>query len=112
MTGTPQPPAPQAPTAAPAATPLAPHRGTMILVFGIIGLVCCIIFGIIAWVMGNKDLKEMAAGRMDPTGLGTTKAGKICGMISVILAVVGLIVWIILMALGIGTLTFSSSFGS
>jgi hypothetical protein len=38
--------------------------------------------------MANKDLKEMAAGRMDPTGRGTTQAGKICGIISVVLAIV------------------------
>ncbi|MHC4259487.1 MAG: CCC motif membrane protein [Planctomycetota bacterium] len=82
--------------------PLTPHRGTAILVLGIVGLVvglfgssCCAIFGIagcvcgiIAWVMANKDLKEMAAGRMDPTGRGTTQAGKICGIISVVLAIV------------------------
>jgi hypothetical protein len=38
--------------------------------------------------MANKDLKEMAAGTMDPTGRGTTQAGKICGIISVILGIV------------------------
>lgn len=80
---------------------LTPHRGTVILVLGIVGLVvgllgsCCGIFGIagcicgiIAWVMANKDLREMAAGTMDPTGRGTTQAGKICGIISVILGIV------------------------
>ena len=39
-----------------------PHRGTMILVFGILGLVICVIFGIVAWVMGNGDLKAMEHG--------------------------------------------------
>ena len=86
--------------------PLTPHRGTVILVLGIVGLVipllcsCCCgilsiagcICGIIAWVMANKDLKEMDAGTMDPTGRGTTQAGKICGIISVILAIVMFII--------------------
>ena len=86
--------------------PLRPHRGTAILVLGIIGLAvgllgsfCCGIFGIvgcicgiIAWVMANNDLKEMAAGTMDPTGRGLAQAGKICGLISVILAIVLLII--------------------
>jgi hypothetical protein len=86
--------------------PLTPHRGTAILVLGIVGLViglfgsiCCGIFGIagcicgiIAWVMANKDLKEMAAGRMDPSGRGMAQAGKICGIISVILAIVMFII--------------------
>lgn len=77
-----------------------PHRGVMILVFGILGLVCCMIFGIIAWVMGNGDLREMDAGRMDPSGRGLTQAGKICGMVSVALAVLGVVVWILMMIVG------------
>ena len=72
---------------------LKPHRGTMILVFGILGLVCCIIFAILAWVMGNNDLKEMDAGIMDPEGKGLTQAGKICGIIGVILQIIGFIIW-------------------
>ena len=51
---------------------LRPHRGGLILALGILGLVCCFICGIIAWVMGSNDLKEMAAGRMDPSGQGLT----------------------------------------
>jgi len=70
-----------------------PHRGVLILVFGILGLVCCMIFGIVAWVMGSSDLREMDAGRMDPSGRGLTQAGKICGIISVALAIVGAIIW-------------------
>ena len=81
---------------------LTPHRGTLILVLGILGLVCCIICGIIAWVMGNNDLKQMAAGTMDPSGEGLTKAGKICGMVGVILAIVGIVLNLIFMLLGFG----------
>lgn len=91
------PPGPQYPPQ----QPLAPHRGGVILALGIIGLVCCFICGIIAWVMGNGDLKEMAAGRMDRSGQGMTQAGKICGMISVILQIVGLIIWFLFAALGV-----------
>lgn len=74
---------------------LKPHRGVLILVLGILGLVLCFILGIIAWVMGNNDLQEMAAGRMDPTGEGLTKAGKICGMIATILFILGAIVFLL-----------------
>ena len=46
-----------------------PHRGTLILVLGIVSIfVCGIILGPIAWVMGNNDLREMSAGTMDPSG--------------------------------------------
>ncbi len=76
-----------------------PHRGVLILVLGILGLVCCVITGIIAWVMANTDLREMDAGRMDPEGRGLTTAGKICGIISValwLLWLVGGILWTIM----------------
>ncbi|MCG8602581.1 MAG: hypothetical protein MI807_20725 [Verrucomicrobiales bacterium] len=68
-----------------------PHRGTTILVLGILGIVLCQICGIIAWVMANKDIPKMEAGTMDPEGLGQANAGKICGIISVILLALGLV---------------------
>lgn len=86
----------------PAGQPVQPHRGVMILVFGILGLVCCFIFGIIAWVMGNADLQEMDAGRMDPTGRGLTQAGKILGIISVALAILGIVIWLLSAMVGGG----------
>jgi predicted Zn finger-like uncharacterized protein len=72
---------------------LAPHRGTLILVFGILGLlVAPLIFGPIAWIMGNNDIKEIQAGRMDPEGESQTNIGRILGMISTILGIVGILV--------------------
>ena len=67
----------------------------MILVLGILGLLVCGPLGIAAWVMGNGDLKEIDAGTMDPSGRGTTQAGKICGMIATILMIVGFIIGLI-----------------
>jgi hypothetical protein len=67
-----------------------PHRGATVLVFGILGLVVFFVFGIVAWIMGNADIKAMKAGQMDPSGMGQTNAGRILGIIScaiVILAV-------------------------
>jgi predicted Zn finger-like uncharacterized protein len=67
-----------------------PHRGTMILVFGILSLVIqCFPLGIAAWVMGNTDLAAMRRGEMDREGEGTTQAGRICGMIGTILVLLG-----------------------
>jgi formylglycine-generating enzyme required for sulfatase activity len=63
-----------------------PHRGTLILVFGILGIVACFPIGIAAWIMGGRDLKEMQAGTMDPSGRGSTSAGRVCGMIGTLLA--------------------------
>jgi hypothetical protein len=69
-----------------------PHRGTVILVLGILGIVVCAPLGIAAWVMGSGDLKEMDAGTMDPAGRGNTQAGKICGIIGTILFAISLVI--------------------
>jgi hypothetical protein len=86
-----------------------PHRGTTVLVLGILGLVVCQICGIIAWVMANKDIPKMEAGTMDPEGLGQTKAGKICGIISVVLLAVIIVVYAIIFVIGIGAAAASTA---
>jgi LSD1 subclass zinc finger protein len=62
-----------------------PHRGGEILTFGLLALLPCpltsIIFGIIAWMMANADLREMRSGRMDRDGEGLTQAGRVLGII-------------------------------
>ena len=62
-----------------------PHRGTLILVLGIVSIVmfmfCGIAglpLGIAAWVMGRQDLRKMRQDVMDPEGEGNTRAGWIC----------------------------------
>jgi hypothetical protein len=72
-----------------------PHRGTMILVFGILSLVVFpIVFGPIAWIMGNNDLAAIRAGRMDPEGEGLTNAGRVCGIIGTILAILQVLIFV------------------
>lgn len=87
-----------------------PHRGTTVLVLGILSFVVCPICGIVAWVMANKDIPKMEAGTMDPTGLGQTKAGKICGIISLILAVIGVVFYIVFFVLVMGTAAAQGGF--
>lgn len=71
---------------------VADHRGGTILTMGILSFFCFIIFGPLAWIMGNHDLKEIDEGRMDSRGKGLTRAGQILGLISIILFVlVGLL---------------------
>ncbi len=79
---------------------VAPHRGVMILVFGIVGLVFCGIFAILAWIFGNADIAEMNAGRMDATGRGMTDAGRILGMIACIIWIVGVLIGFLVMVVG------------
>ena len=66
------------------------HRGGTILTLGILSLICLpIIFGPMAWRMANEDLEQINEGRMDPSGEGMTKAGKVCGIIGTVLAILG-----------------------
>jgi len=79
-----------------------PHRGTLILVLGILGLVVCQPIGIAAWIMGSTDLKEMDAGTMDPSGRGQTQAGKICGIVACVLLVLSFVLGAIIMMGALG----------
>ena len=88
---------------------LEPHRGTLILVLGILSLVLCSFFtGIPAWIMGKGDLAKIKDGMMDPEGEGPTKAGMICGMICCIIYAVLIGSIILLMILGGGLAALSS----
>ena len=78
---------------------MSPHRGVAILVFGILSFVVCPFFGIAAWVMGNTDLREMAEGRMDPSGRDITQAGRICGIVGTVLVLIPMVL-VILFAVG------------
>ena len=68
-----------------------PHRGGLILAFGIMAIVVFPIFGPFAWIMGNTDLREIRDGRMDPEGEGMTQTGRILGMVATIIAAVSII---------------------
>lgn len=72
-----------------------PHRGTMVLVFGILSIVLgttwflslvSLPMGIAAWVMGGRDLRKMRMNQMDPSGEGMTQAGWICGIIGTVIS--------------------------
>jgi hypothetical protein len=71
-----------------------PHRGTLILVLGILSLVVCGPLGIVAWLLGSSDLKAIESGRMDPSGRDLTQAGRICGIIATCLLALGALVGI------------------
>ena len=70
---------------------VAPHRGTLILILGIVSLVIFPPLGVVAWVMGGSDLRAMRAGRMDRSGQGMTRAGHVLGIVSTALLVLYLI---------------------
>ncbi len=61
-----------------------PHRGVVILVLGILGIMMCGVLGIPAWVMGKRDLDLIARGLMDREGKGLTQAGYVLGIVGTI----------------------------
>ncbi len=80
----------------------APHRGVLILVLGILSIVVCAFLGPFAWIMGQGDMKKIAAGSMDASGKGLTQAGMICGIIGTVFLALGLLYVIFVMVLGVG----------
>jgi hypothetical protein len=80
------PPAPSPNHApAPPVRALKAHRGGTILALGILGFFTFGLAGISAWIEGNKDLNEMRARVMDPSGWRLTIKGRNLGIAATIL---------------------------
>jgi hypothetical protein len=69
-------------------------KGTTVLVLGILSLIICgIILGPIAWIMGNSAMSEIKASpQVNWTNRGSVNAGRICGIIGTCLSVLILII--------------------
>ncbi len=80
------------------------------LVLGIASLVTCfcyalppLICGPLALVFSNIAMRDIRAGSANPSSLGLAKAGKICGLIGLLLAIGA---WILGVVIGIAMATF------
>jgi uncharacterized membrane protein YjgN (DUF898 family) len=71
-------------------------QGTLILILGILSLVCIQLLGPVAWIMGNKALREIDAAPGAYSNRSTVNAGRICGIISTVLLVIG-VLWVIVL---------------
>lgn len=69
---------------------IAPHRGVLVCVCGILGIGCPL-FGIVALILANNDLAGMARGSVDPAGAGMTRLGRTIAVIGLALFAVGLL---------------------
>lgn len=74
------------PTASARPTVVLPHRGVIIVALGFASWItlCCPVFGVIAWNMGNRDLELMYSGQMDASGMRMTHLGRLIGLIHVL----------------------------
>jgi hypothetical protein len=81
------------PTASARPTVLLPHRGVIISALGFASWItlCCPVFGVIAWNMGNRDLELMYSGQMDASGMRMTHLGRLIGLLHVLTFVTALI---------------------
>lgn len=79
-------------------------NGTLILIMGILSIIgcCCyglpgLIFGIVAIILAGKATKVYMEAPENYSGFGNVKAGKIMGIIGVVLSVlmVAYMIWII-----------------
>ena len=75
-------------------------QGTTILVLGIVGLFVTICAPI-AWYMGSKAQKEIAASGMHYSNEQNINIGKIIGMVLTILAIVGIVIAIIFIVIAV-----------
>ena len=76
-------------------------QATTVLVLGILSLVVCQILGPIAWVMGNTELAGIDAGRRPPQNRGTAQAGRILGIISTVLMIIGVVFLFVFLIIGL-----------
>lgn len=84
-------------------------KGTMILVLGILSLVCCSPLGIVAFVMGNTALREIDANPGLYRNRQIVYAGRILGIIGMVLLVISA-VWFLFLG-GMAALTSSMNSG-
>jgi hypothetical protein len=79
-----------------------PHRGSLIYALGVVSVILGVLafflyglsglvalpLGASAWVMAARDLPKMEAGLMDPAGMSSTRTGRSCGIIGLVLSLV------------------------
>ncbi len=102
-----------------------PHRGPLVLTLGITGIVLAAIgwafcglmpivslaLTIPAWVMGQRDLKAISAGVMDPSARGQLQAGMITGIIGTVMGVLALLAMIVGFLFIFGLMLFDAQRG-
>ena len=78
------------------------------LVLGIVGLVVCPLCAPFAWVMGSKAEKAVDASGGHLSGRGEATAGKILGIVTCALYALGIVLLIVLIAVGAGLTSTST----
>lgn len=82
------------------AIPMKPHRGSSLLVFGVLSILttwCFVgsVVGLVIWIFATADLEEMDKNLRDSSGRTMTKTGRILGQISTIIGAIWIVATII-----------------
>ncbi|HVN11846.1 MAG TPA: DUF4190 domain-containing protein [Kineosporiaceae bacterium] len=88
-----------------------PEASQTVLAFvlGVIGLVVIQLVAPFAWVISNRELRGIDAGRRDPSNRGLAVAGKVMGIIGTVLLAIGVVVLVLAIILVVAASTSSSS---
>src|SRR3970282_1583189 len=79
------------------------------LVLSIVGLVCCQVLGVVAWVMANNELEGIKSGRRNPTNEGTANAARIIGSVDSVRLALAILVALLAVG-GLMVLPFTEDF--
>lgn len=93
------------PGGGPYAAPPEHQHATLILVLGVLGLALCQLIGPVAWVMGHRARKEIAASRGTLGGHTQVTVGWVLGIVSTLLLVLSLVIvgaFIVIAIIGAG----------
>ena len=75
-------------------------QATTTLVLGILGIVVCGLVGPFAWSMGNRAVREIDASGGRLGGRTEANVGRILGMVSTVLLILGFVLVIVLFVFG------------
>lgn len=78
-------------------------RATTVLVLGILSLVLCCVMGPIAWAMGNEELRRIELGQTPGLARSSVVAGRICGIVSTSMLILGGFVTLTMMIIAMGS---------
>jgi hypothetical protein len=76
-------------------------QGVAVLVLGILGIVVCGICAVIAWVMGNKAIKEIDANPTAYNNRQMVNVGRILGMVGTIIWGAFIVIYVVVIIVGV-----------
>ncbi|MGI9604365.1 MAG: DUF4190 domain-containing protein [Acidimicrobiales bacterium] len=112
----PPPPAPPNPWGAPpgGAFPAGRYyaeasQASTAMTLGIVSLAGGVLCGVlillapVAWIVGQKEISAIDAGRRDPANRGQANAGRIMGIIGTVLVILGILAIVVILAVAVGS---------